>query len=72
MLCNYAKCDTISRADVEMLREKLVCAALALPYEAKLELLKFIEGREKNERGLVWEERICNLLLFHALENIAA
>lgn len=51
MLCNYAKCDTISRADVEMLRKKLVCAALALPYEAKLELLKFIEGREKNERG---------------------
>lgn len=51
MLYNDAKCDTISRADVEMLREKLVCAALALPYEAKLELLKFIEGREKNERG---------------------
>lgn len=52
MLYNDAKCDTINRADVEMLREKLVCAALALPYEAKLELLKLIERREKNERGL--------------------
>lgn len=51
MLYNDAKCDTMIRADVEMLREKLVCVALALPYEAKLELLKFIEGREKNERG---------------------
>ena len=51
MLYNDAKCDTINRADVEILREKLVCAALALPYEAKLELLKLIEGEEKNERG---------------------
>jgi len=51
MLYNDAKCDTINREAVEMLREKLVCAALALPYEAKLELLKFIERREKNERG---------------------
>ena len=50
MLCSDAKCDTINRAAVEMLREKLVCAALALPYEKKLELLKFIEGRENNER----------------------
>ena len=30
---------------------KAECAALALPYEAKLELLKLIEGEEKNERG---------------------
>ena len=51
MLYNDEKCDTISIADVEILREKLVCAALALPYEAKLGLLKLIERREENERG---------------------
>lgn len=51
MLYDDAKLDTIDREDIEMLRENLICAALALPYKAKLELLKFIEGREKNERG---------------------
>lgn len=51
MLYNDAKCDTINRADVEILREKLVCAALALPYEEKVQLLRFIEGGTANERG---------------------
>jgi hypothetical protein len=51
MLYDDAKFDTINREDTEMLREKLICAALALSREAKLELLKFIEGRESNERG---------------------
>lgn len=51
MLYNDAKCDTISRADVEILRKKLVCVALALPYEEKVQLLKFIEGGTVNERG---------------------
>nr|DAF99707.1 MAG TPA: hypothetical protein [Siphoviridae sp. ctu1o13]DAG05468.1 MAG TPA: hypothetical protein [Siphoviridae sp. ct1da40] len=40
MLYNDAKCDTISRADVEILRKKLVCVALALSYEEKVQLLR--------------------------------
>ena len=51
MLYNDAKCDTISRADVEILRKKLVCVALALSYEEKVQLLRFIEGGTANERG---------------------
>jgi hypothetical protein len=51
MLYNDAKCDTISRADVEILRKKLVCVALALSYEEKVQLLRFIEGETANERG---------------------
>lgn len=37
--------------DVESAREKLLSAALALPYEEKVQLLRFIEGGTANERG---------------------
>lgn len=37
--------------DVESAREKLLSDALALPYEEKLQLLRFIEGGIANERG---------------------
>ena len=43
MLYDDAKFDTIDREDIEMLRENLICAALTLPYEDKLELLGFIK-----------------------------
>lgn len=36
---------------IEDVREKLLSAALALPYEEKLQLLRFIEGRTANEKG---------------------
>lgn len=36
---------------IEDVREKLLSAALALPCEEKLQLLRFIEGGTANERG---------------------
>lgn len=35
----------------EIDRENLLSAAMALPYEEKVQLLKFIEGGTVNERG---------------------
>lgn len=36
---------------IEIAREELLSAAMALPYEEKVKLLKFIEGGTANERG---------------------
>lgn len=36
---------------IEIVREELLSAAMALPYEEKVQLLKFIEGGTVNERG---------------------
>lgn len=36
---------------IEIVREELLSAAMALPYEEKVQLLKFIEGETANERG---------------------
>ena len=36
---------------IEITREKLLPAAMALPYEEKVQLLRFIEGGTANERG---------------------
>lgn len=36
---------------IEITREKLLSAAMSLPYEEKVQLLRFIEGGTANERG---------------------
>lgn len=35
---------------IEITREKLLSAAMALPYEEKVQLLRFIEGGTANEK----------------------
>lgn len=35
----------------EIAREEVLSAAMALPYEEKVQLLRFIEGGTANERG---------------------
>ena len=36
---------------IEIAREEVLSAAMALPYEEKVQLLRFIEGETANERG---------------------
>lgn len=36
---------------IEIAREELLSAAMELPYEEKVQLLRFIEGGTANERG---------------------
>ena len=36
---------------IEIVREELLSAAMALPYEEKVQLLRFIEGGTANERA---------------------
>lgn len=52
MLYNIENQSTINAEDgIEIAREKLLSAAMALPYEEKVQLLRFIEGGTANERG---------------------
>ena len=52
MLYDIENQSTINAEDgIEIAREKLLSAAMALPYEEKVQLLRFIEGGTVNERG---------------------
>ncbi len=52
MLNDIKNHSTINAEDgIEIAREKLLSAAMALPYEEKVQLLRFIEGGTANERG---------------------
>lgn len=51
MLCNGVKCDTIRETDIEIMREKVLCSALSLAPEEKIQLLRFIEGGLCHERA---------------------
>lgn len=52
MLYDIENQSTINGEDgIKNTREKLLTAALALPYEEKVQLLRFIEGGTVNERG---------------------
>lgn len=51
MLYDIENQSTINAEDgIEIAREKLLSAAMALPYEEKVQLLRFIEGGTANER----------------------
>lgn len=51
MLYDIENQSTINVEDgIEIAREKLLSAALALPYEEKVQLLRFIKGGTSNER----------------------
>lgn len=51
MLCNGVKNDTISKTDIEIMREKVLYSALSLAPEEKIQLLRFIEGGLCRERA---------------------
>lgn len=52
MLYDIENQSTIDVEDgIEIAREELLSAAMALPYEEKVQLLRFIEGGTANERG---------------------
>lgn len=52
MLYDIENQSTINAEDgIEIAREKLLSTAMALPYEEKVQLLRFIEGGTANERG---------------------
>ena len=52
MLYDIENQSTINVEDgIEIAREELLSAAMALPYEEKVQLLRFIEGGTSNERG---------------------
>ncbi len=52
MLYDIENQSTINAEDgIEIARGKLLSAAMALPYEEKVQLLRFIEGGTANERG---------------------
>lgn len=52
MLYDIENQSTINAEDgIEIAREKLLSAAMALPYEEKVQLLRFIEGGTANERS---------------------
>lgn len=51
MLYDIENQSTINAEDgIEIAREKLLSAAMALPYEEKVQLLRFIKGGTANER----------------------
>jgi hypothetical protein len=51
MLCNGVKNDTISKTDIEIMREKVLYSALSLAPEEKNQLIRFIEGGLCHERA---------------------
>ena len=51
MLCNGVKNDTISKTDIEIMREKVLYSALSLAPEEKTQLIRFIEGGLCHERA---------------------
>lgn len=52
MLHDIENQSTINVEDgFEIAREEVLSAAMALPYEEKVQLLRFIEGGTANERG---------------------
>ncbi len=52
MLYDIENQSTINVEDgIEIVREELLSAAMALPYKEKVQLLRFIEGGTANERG---------------------
>ena len=52
MLYDIENQSTINVEDgIEIVREELLSAAMALPYKEKVQLLRFIEGGTANERA---------------------